>query len=837
MIENNNKKVINKLAKESFKSNKGRNKFAVISIILTTLLFTAFFTIQISILKSNEYSTMRMIGSTFHGGFGSLTTKEYEKIKDNRLIKEKGIAIQVGLAQNEELAKRQTEIKYGDVRYINNCFAKPIKGNIPQNKNEILIDKITLDELGLPYEINQKINITYNIDENKYKKDFIVSGIYEGDIVSSASVIYLSKDFIESELKDINQEQSKKTYWATGLIDLEVNFSNSFFIENKLEKVLKESGYSVDDIKIGMNHAYVGGRFDNSIESMLGVIGFLGIIMLSGYLIIYNIFYISIVKDIKFYGLLKTIGTTKKQIKKIIIKQALTLCLIGIPIGLILGYSAGAILMPVVMNSMNIEYTKISINPIIFIISILFSLITVLISLYKPLKVASKVSPVEATRYSGVNEKYNKKIKRSSHGARLRNMALSNILKNKKKALVVISSLSISIILLNMVYTIANGFDKDKYLSTMIGTDFTIGDASFYRWRYNANEKNALTQELCNKIEKLKGIKSVDKMYYRELKIPLTDVMSKNLDKKKNKLPEKTLRDVNYIQEDKEISAGYYGVDENIYELFKNYLPKGELDINKFKSGNYIIITECYETGNIVNVGDKVTIPFENGKIKEYEVLAISKQMPLYLYVGYSFTGIIGYIPSEEFKKTTSNDSIMTAMFNVDKKSLNTVKSFLDKEIEKNPSLDYRSKSTYENEFKDMNKSNEIVGYGLSLMVGIIGILNFDNVMITSITSRKKELSMLKSIGMTKDQIRKMLVLEGLYYVFATIGIVITIGLPITYILASRFEKISWMFTYKFTVIPLLLTVPILLLIAILIPVVCFKQVSKNSIVEALREV
>ncbi|MER3123691.1 ABC transporter permease, partial [Bacillus altitudinis] len=148
MIRTNNKEVINRLSKNSFKYNKGRNKFAIVSIILTTLLFTAFFTVQMSMIKSTQYETMRMVGGTFHGGFKDLNTKEYEKIKDNKLIKEKSISIFVNLAENKELAKRQTEIKYGDKNYIENGFAKPFKGNIPKSKNEILVDTLTLDALG-----------------------------------------------------------------------------------------------------------------------------------------------------------------------------------------------------------------------------------------------------------------------------------------------------------------------------------------------------------------------------------------------------------------------------------------------------------------------------------------------------------------------------------------------------------------------------------------------------------------------------------------------------------------------------------------------------------------
>lgn len=837
MVRTNNKEVINRLSKNSFKYNKGRNKFAIVSIILTTLLFTAFFTIQMSMIKSTQYETMRMVGGTFHGGFKNLSTKEYEKIKDNKLIKEKGISIFVNLAQNKELAKRQTEIKYGDKNYIENCFAKPFKGDIPKNKNEILVDTLTLDALGMTKEINQKINMKYFINDKEYNKEFKISGIYKGDKVSRASILYVSKDFVEEELKGIDQEKSKKSGEGTGLISLDVNFSNSLFIEKKLEKVLVESGLNTKKIHAGVNWAYTSVNIEEDTGSLWGAIGFLAIIMLAGYLIIYNVFYISIVKDIKSYGLLKTIGTTKKQINKIIIKQALKMCAIGIPIGIALGYFIGVILTPLVVRQTTIANTEISASPIIFIGSILFSLITVLMSIHKPSKIASKVSPIEALRYSGVCEKTRKKVKKTNSGAKIRNMALSNVFKNKRKSFIVIASLSLSIILLNAVYTIIYGLDIDKYLINLIGTDFTIGDTSFYRWNYGRGDySDALTEDICKEIENLDGVHSVNKIYHKGVKVPLIDEMKKNIELKKSSVDE---NDQNYINEslkNKKIPTECYGIDEGILPFIEKFLTKGKIDIEKFKSGNYIILDENWYMGRLLDVGSKVTIPFENGQSKEYEVMATVQVIPLYLRTGYVNTvGNDMYLPINEFKNITNNKSVMTAMFDVDDSQTNNVKNYLDNQIKTNPTLDYRMKLTYINEFEDMANTYKIVGYGLSFVLGLIGILNFNNVIMTNIISRKREFAILESVGMTKNQLKKLVKLEGLYYALLTIFIVVVIGLPITKKLVTLLAGGTMIFSYKFTMLPIILTLPILLTISVVMPRLCYLKVNKESVVELLR--
>ncbi len=157
------------------------------------------------------------------------------------------------------------------------------------------------------------------------------------------------------------------------------------------------------------------------------------LVIFTGYLIIYNIFQISVAGDIRFYGLLKTIGTTPRQLKRIIRQQALLLCLIGIPAGLLLGYGIGAVLMPVVLRSTKLDagITTISTSPAIFLGSMLFALLTVLLSCSKPGKMAAKVSPVEATKYTDVMQ--TKKKQRSTRGAKLHQMAFANLGRNKKK--------------------------------------------------------------------------------------------------------------------------------------------------------------------------------------------------------------------------------------------------------------------------------------------------------------------------------------------------------------------------------------------------------------------
>lgn len=411
---NNNKAIINKLTKRSVKANKLRNLIAIIAITLTTILFTSLFTIAMGMGESMQQQTMRQVGGYAHGSFKGLTQEEFDNIKNHRLIKELGYSIMVGMAENEELTKRHAEVRYATDTQAEMFFSNPTTGRMPQNENEIATDTIVLELLGVLPKIGEKINVEYIIDGKKISSEFILSGFWESDKMSTASMMFVSREFIDKFLAGINIDKLNSNEMDTGLIFVDVMFKNSLNIDRNLKKVLIDSGYScyesdVNYIKSGTNWAYLSTNFDFDFTTVIGILSICLLIIFTGYLIIYNIFQISVLKDIRFYGLLKTIGTTPKQIRNIVRKQAFLLSVIGIPSGLVIGYLIGNVLLPIIMETTTAKTSYISFSPLIFICATIFSFITVFISCRKPSTIAARISPIEATRYVDVSISNQKK--------------------------------------------------------------------------------------------------------------------------------------------------------------------------------------------------------------------------------------------------------------------------------------------------------------------------------------------------------------------------------------------------------------------------------------------
>lgn len=814
-FENNNKSIINKLTKKSIKGNKLRNIFAIIAIALTTILFTALFTIGMGMVESMEQQSMRQAGGYAHGTFKRLTKEELNNIKGNPLIKELGYSIMVSMGENKEFIKHHTEVRYATDTQAKMWFSYPTKGKMPEKENEVATSTAVLDLLGVPHETGKKITIEYYIDKEKLSTEFVLSGFWESDEVGPGSMVLVSKEFIDKNLKNVNVDKDTDT----GLIYADVLFKNNLNIEKNMEEVIKSSGYSSGQIATGVNWAYMSTNFQIDAATIMAILAAILLIIFTGYLIIYNIFQISVIRDVRFYGLLKTIGMTPKQIKKLISKQALMLSIIGIPIGLAAGYGIGNILLPTIMSTSSFKVSYISFSPIIFIGATIFSIVTIFISCKKPGKIAAKVSPVEATKYIDVANG-GKTRKSSSNGGKVHNMALFNILRNKGKTAVVIISISLSLILLNSVFTLTNGFDMNKFLEKYVITDFMAGNANYFNIiKSFQSDDDVISEEMINEISRLNGIENSGRIYY-------------NVKETRTRI------------DDKEIPVQLYGLDD--FPLSKLNIFEGSFDLEKFKTGNYIIEgVDSDDNGKIkyetskFNIGDKVTITIDNNITKEYEVMAKAEEK-FNMSVRYSFGGgnCKMYLPSKKFISEIKNPLTMTYVFNVEDKYIEQTERFLrdyTKNIE--PQMDYESKQRFVDEFKGLQNMFLLVGGTLSFIIGIIGILNFINAMLTSIISRRREFAMLQSIGMTNKQLNKMLILEGLFYALVTIVTSIIFGSLVSLIIVKPIASSLWFYNYNFIISPILITAPILILISVFVPFISYVSVNKQSIVERLREV
>ena len=483
-----NGKTIRRLGWRSMKAARTRNLIAILAIALTTVLFTSLFTIAMSINDGFQQSNFRQVGGFSHGGFKYLTEEQFNELKDDPLIDQWGLRRFLGMPTEVPFNKSHVEVSYADANYAHWAFCDPIEGRLPEEgTDEAATDTAVLELLGIEPEIGAKFTLTFDVDGHTTTQTFTLSGWWERDEAIVASHVLIPESRVDAVLDEVGVTPPGSN-GMIGTWNLDVMLkSGSRHIEQDLNQILADHGYQSetagdDYIDTGVNWGYTGAQLSDNLDPIVvaAIAAMLLLIIFTGYLIIYNVFQISVTNDIRFYGLLKTIGTTPRQLGWIIRQQALTLSLAGIPLGLIAGWLVGGRITPAIVSQLEGIVPTTSVNPVIFIGAALFSLVTVLLSCRKPGRAAAKVSPIEAVRYTEGGS-IKRKQKKGRKGVSLLSMAWANLGRSRGKTAVTVTSLSLAVVLLTVTVNFANGFDMDKYVSNFTASDFIVADAGKFQ--------------------------------------------------------------------------------------------------------------------------------------------------------------------------------------------------------------------------------------------------------------------------------------------------------------------------------------------------------------------
>ena len=329
-----NRKCIRKLSLKSLYANRRRNLIAIFAIALTTLLFTSMFTIVLSLNASYETYQFRQVGGYAHGTFKDVSPEQAERIAAHPKVKAAGVRKVIGITAEGVFAKIPAEISYMDANCTKWSYATPTTGRMPESGKEVAMDTAALQLLGVTPELGAEVTVSYSITDKDQTAftvtdTFTLVGYWDYDELMPVHYINISRDYAD----DI-EAQAVKTGLQPFRTDLNVMMASSTNIQGQMEQVDTDLGYTWDSytdpnsVRIGVNWGYTSSQLESQLdpELVIAIAAFLLLVIFTGYLIIYNIFQISVAGDIRFYGLLKTIGTTPRQLKRIIRQQALLLC-------------------------------------------------------------------------------------------------------------------------------------------------------------------------------------------------------------------------------------------------------------------------------------------------------------------------------------------------------------------------------------------------------------------------------------------------------------------------------------------------------------------------------
>ena len=869
-----NRKLIWSLSVRSLLAARKRNWIAVIAIALTSLLITSLFTILLSVNASYQTYQFRQLGGYMHGTFKKVTPQQIEAISAHRLVREVGVRTVIGTTSDGVFAKEPAEISYMDENCTRWSYATPTTGRLPETGKEITMDTKALELLGVNPELGAEIPLTYMLYDGMRTGEtatdtFTLVGWWDYDDLMPVHYINVSRDYVE-QAKTLGEERGMEAFRT----DLNVMVASSADIRGKMERVDADLGY--DPANIGVNWGYTTAQLASGMDPGLlaAIAAFLLLVFMTGYLIIYNIFQISVTGDIRYYGLLKTIGVTSKQLRRIIRVQAFALCAVGIPVGLLAGYGVGALLTPSILSVSNLGTAALTVSasPLIFAFSALFALATVLLSCARPGRQAGKVSPVEATRYTEASAV--KKVRTAAHGSRVYRMAFANLGRSRKKTELVVLSLALSVVLLHILTLFVCGFDMEKYLASKTCADFIVSSPDYFH--FVTTDAEYLSPESVDEI-KASTSASLSGCGYTDTGVTAAWIPEEVWHREAEEYY--GTEEAEYLRSVREIRNGNVRETLLLEGLDKELLGKLSVldgDLTPLCAGDSRSIALAVQTddfGNVVHpesyptVGDTVTVVYaeemhfidsRTGELcdestppqylkeelsgvheVEYTVCALVN-VPYCMSFRYSVIG--GYeavLPVEVLERDSGQKAApLFYLFDTpDEETEAAAEQYLSELTADAASpLMYESKATLRAEFEGFRNMFVLLGGILCAIIALVGVLNFFNAVMTGILSRRREFAVLQAVGMTERQLRAMLIIEGLFYALSAAALAFGVSLLLSPLAIHLMEKMFWFLHPRFVIYPVLASIPVFALLGWLIPTILYGQEAHRSVVEQLRD-
>lgn len=816
-------KMTTRVAYCNMRHYKSKNILIGIAIILTTLLLFVIPSIGKDMVEVN-FAVINKIYPTWHALYRNVDESTVMKLAAHHDVKTYGLRSDAGYMNLEDAT---VSMMYMDRTGMELYKVKLKEGQLPQKENDIVVSKGILEALGQNGKIGDTITVPYQIlkddglDYTK-EKDFRICGFLADNESSKEQKQYtslVSEAFLKAE---IPVEQVKYRFLLQ--VNGQKGNTTADYTET-IQNIARQFGISEDDMNI--NKEYLAANYVDP-ATIPVIVGIMLIVVLAGIITIYSVYYVSMNQRVREFGKLKAIGATKRQLRQIVLREGMGVALFAIPIGLLIGTVAvKVVLLQFVEHAKDSNvliteaYKVVAKGEVqlyywwIYLLAIAVTLCTVYLSLMKPMRMAAKVSEIEAMRYQG-GSKRQKSSRKGYQFLNIGRLTKRNLAENKKKSTITIVSMAVTGIFVMMVATVlscANPMERAK--SSIVG-QYEISpivesgnkEHPEYEWA-EVQKNNPLNEGLKQQIEELDGVERVD--VFTALKVSGGPF------------------------EEKIGTEFINGVPEEYAEELKKGITEGNVTYEELKSGDKVILDRALlHWYPDIKVGDKLKLNIHDGDNtfqKEIEVAAI----------GEYGTGLTNYncliMAKEGAEKLTINNSSSYFQVIADKDYDEALEASLQAIVDGSGRLQMR---TWKNEYDTWENAIQMTRgacYAFIIILAAISIMNLINTMINSVHVRKKELGMMQAIGMSDRQLMKMLQLEGIFYTVGTLIISIGVGSLAGYPL-FLYAKRTGMFdisTYHYPVTAAIIIILTLFVIQMLLAILIAKSVRKDSLIERIR--
>lgn len=814
--------VVSRMAWKSLRSNRRRSITMILAVLLSSFLLFSVFTVGITYFGMQRVQNIRLSGAEFDAIMYGVTGEQMEVLKQNPDVEEIGVVAVSGYVEETVYDKTpDVGLMYADPVYWNQMMVparESVIGSYPVKANEVMATKEALEECGFyGLEVGDEFTVVYGIQGEMREQTFCISGFWEG--FGARKVFYVSESFYNQTGFQISDVSSGRCYIKLGKQLATKAYQDAFIDSMNLAKS-QRLFFQVD---IGY-----------SVQIFTGIVCLVLVICFCAYLLIYNIMYLSTAGNIRYFGLLQTVGMTGRQIYGWMGYQMLFIGGIGISGGVLLGGGLSFVLIPEIVKSLGIRAGKVggidvSFHPAVFFLTLLLTGITVFAAGRKPARIAVLSSPMEALGFRPVSGI--RKNRRAKRGRLLWRMAKEQLGKDKKKSAVVIGSLSVSLAVFLCVVTLLSSQGAREYYFHFRNLDLVLNNDTMKKPELE-DHAEIFDEALFDRLGRVEGVRQIDPVIYTEITVPWEPGFA---DRWMREFYE-TWMDIPYedeVEEYKEYPENFgsvlVGIGDADFQALNETLEE-PVSESEFKKGETCLLyrnTLAFQNDDLV--GETVTCAAYGDKERSraFRIAGLTDETAYNALATYPPVVIVSERTVREFAEKPIVFKIgITYEEEFDEETEKEVLSVADG-ISRAKDYSYESKIEMMKTVKKAQGNMMEVGISIVLILALIGIMNYTNTSAGSIQSRKLELSVMESIGMTGKQMKGMLALEGLLYAAGAWFVTLTAGIGVTYYL---FQSMNYNGAeFKIPLLPTAAAVILTLAVCVGIPLITYRQIEKSS--------
>jgi len=754
-FENDTSAVVKKLAVNSTKSDKRSRFFLLLTIALSVCMVFSILLISIGTQEAYKDTQRNKAQIAILG----VTDQQSSMLSENPNVSWVGEYSAIGFFYEGE---KTITVAYGNENYFLHQAEKTFQGKIPQGSNEIMLPANYIEFSGKGYQIGEQV--TLDLTGTGQEKEYILSAILNEEEESNGYYIYVSKE--------LAQTISNNTLQVDAYTRLKTDAITSPAILDSAEKVAVAADIEKGQIFLTEYFAVMTGATKSGISIPVPILAAITAILAAT--IVYGVFYAKITKNIQMFGQLRTIGMTKRQIKRMARKEGRIYALEGIPRGLLAGLIIGYIGCPA---GFHIKTTL-----IYAVLIAVMAYITVNIAIFKPVRVAMNVSPVEGAKYliyagkTKVSHKLHRKLN-------LLNLAKINIQRNSKKAILTLMMLGLSGVILITTAAVAGSISPEKQarfkyfpngdihiqIKNTIGSSFDkesepYGSAKI-QLEDNPLESQALLQALSN-IDGVVKITPADSIYMA-ITFP------------------GGIGSITTISDFFPILNG-----EQLADV-QAVLSSGTADYDEMSAKNGILVAEdTAKTGDLLRImgrsPDGSNFDVEAVVVGTYKRNELMENTPV---VPGSPYFIMTHDTAQKLTGITAQTGVLS--LEVQEEKWQDVLLTVQEIAEENGKIEV---NTIEQVMLSIQKYYEPsikTFYMISVILFIFGSISLMNMLIVDFQSRKREFGLFEAIGTTQKQMRNILNKEILIYLASSLVISIVGGGILSLSVSSWLDSIN----------------------------------------------